>query len=160
MRDHIIATMRRQSESRPPPKRRRIAHFQADASSSPSAPSSDLNPSPPFLDPPAASDLSQSPGYARAIPSGHSVNDILLNLHARTHRATDERDDDFEDALEGDAAEAAESIGSGTDDPWSGEDVDTEDEVDPREGEVSDSGILAVGTEELGKSKHYLLHTP
>ena len=47
------------------------------------------------------------PGYARAIPSGHSVNDTLLNLHARTSRATDGSDNDFEDAPEGDAAEAA-----------------------------------------------------
>jgi len=42
-----------------------------------------------------------------------------------------------------DAAETAESISPGTDDPWNGEDVNTEDEVDPCEGEVSDLGILA-----------------
>jgi len=117
MRDHIIASLWHQSESHPPPKRCRIAHFQADASSSSSAPLSDLNPSLPFLDPPAASDLPQLPGYTHPIPSSHSVNDILLNLHARTPRTTNGSDDDFENALDGDAAEAAESIGSETDDP-------------------------------------------
>ena len=82
----------------------------------------------------------------------------------RTHRATDESDIDCEDALEGDATEAADSIGPGNDGLWNGEDVNTEGEVDPREGIVSDSDIVAeefiVEAEEFGKPKHYLLHTP
>ena len=171
MRDHIIATMTRgESESRPPPKRRRIAPLQADASSSSSgrpqfhAPSSEFNPPPPFFDPPAVLNLPQSSVYVRSIPSGQFVNGVPLNLHTRTHQATDESDNESEDALEGDAAEATDSTGPGTDDLWNGEDVNMEDEVDPREGIVPDSDILAeeflAEAEELGKSKHYLLHTP
>lgn len=172
MRNHITASMMHPgSESLPPPKRRRIAHFQAEASSSPSghpqfhAPSSDFNPSVPFLDPPAASNLVQSPESTPAIPSGRLVNDVLLNLQTRTHRATDESDnEDSEDALEEDAAEATESIGPGTDDFWNGEDVDTEDDVDSRRGIVSDWDLLTedfiVEAEELGKFMHSLLYTP
>ena len=135
-----MATLReRKSESLPPPKQRRIA-------------------------PPAASNPPQSPGYARSIPSGHFVNNFLLNDHARTHQATDESDNDSEDALERDATEATDPVGPGTNDLWNEEDVNMEDEVDLREGIVSGLDILAeefvAEAEELGKSKHYLLHTP
>jgi len=160
MQDHIIAAMQHQSKSCPPPKWHRIANFQADASSSSSASLSNLNPSLLFVDPPVALDPPQSPGYAHAILSGHSVNDILLNLHAWTSWATNGSNNNFEDTPKGDTAGAAKSISSGTNDPWSGEDVDIEDEVDPHKGEVLDSGILVAGAEELGKPKHYLLHTP
>ena len=159
MWDHIIATMQCQSKSCPPSKWRHIADFQADASSSSSAPLSNLNPSLLFVDPLATSDPPQSPGYACAILSGHSVNNILLNLHAWTSWATDGSDNTFEETPKGDAAGAAKSISSGTDDPWSGEDVNTGDKVDPHKGKVLDLGILVAGAKELGKPKHYLLHT-
>jgi len=172
MWDHIIATMTQgESESHPPPKRRRIAPLQADASSSSSghpqfhAPSSKFNPSLPFFDPPAAlTNLPQSPGYACSIPSGQFVNDVPLNLHTRTRQAIDESDNEYEDALDGDAAEATDPTSPGTDGLWNGEDVDMEDKVDPHEGIIPDSDILVeeflVEAEELGKSKYYLLHTP
>jgi len=158
-----------QPESPPPPKRRRIAHIQADTGSSSSdqpqlhTPSFDFSPSLPSLDPPAALDLLQSPGDGRTIPSGRFFDDVLLSLHARTHRTTDESDnEDSDDALEGDAAEAANTIDPGTDDSWDEEDV--EDEVDPREGIVSDWDTLAeefiVEAERLGKFEVSLLHTP
>jgi len=172
MRDHIIATMTwGESESCPSPKRHRIAPLQADASSSSSgcpqfhAPSSEFNPSLPFFDPPAAStNLPQSPGYIRSIPSSQFVNDVPLNLHTRTHQAIDESDNKSEDTLDGDAAEATDPTSPGTDGLWNGEDVDMEDKVDPHEGIVLDLDILVeeflVEAEELGKSKYYLLHTP
>jgi len=172
MRDHIIATMTRgESESHPPPKRHCIAPLQADASSSSSGrpqfhtPSSEFNPSLPFFDPPAAStNLPQLPGYAHSIPSGQFVNNVPLNLHTRTCRAIDESNNKSEDALDGDAAEATDPTGPGTDGLWNGEDVDMEDKVDPCEGIVPDLDILVeeflVEAEELGKSKYYLLHTP
>ena len=106
-------------ESPPPPKRHRIADFQAgqeslivrpgkqkrshtdnssstshsraDASSSSSdypqlhAPSCEFNPSLPLLDPSPASNLLQLPSDALAEASSPSVDDILLNLHARAH---------------------------------------------------------------------------
>lgn len=115
-----------------------------------------------MLDPPADLDLPQSPGDARTVPSHRFVNDVLLDLHARTRRTTDESDDEgSEGALEEGAVEAADSINHGTDD---GEDVDMEGEVDPREGVVSDWDILAedfiVKAVELGKFEHSFLHTP
>jgi hypothetical protein len=157
-------------ESLPPPKRRRITQFQADTGSSPSdhpqlhASSFDFSPSLPLLDSPAASDLLQSPGDGRTIPSGRFVDNVLLGLHARTHRTTDESDnEDSEDALEGDAAEDADTIDPGADDFWDGEDVDIEDEVGPREDIVSDWDILAqdfiVEAERLRKFEGSLLHT-
>ena len=91
-----------------------------------------------MLDSPAASDLLQSPGDGRTIPSGRFVDNVLLGLHARTHRTTDESNNkDSEDALEGDAAEDADAIDPGADDFWDGEDVNIEDEVGPREDIVS-----------------------
>jgi hypothetical protein len=80
-----------------------------------------------LLDPPPASNLLQSPGAARTEASGLFVDNVFLNLHARAHRTTDQSDDeDFEDALEGDAVEAADSVDHETDDFWNGEDVDME----------------------------------
>jgi len=172
MQDHIIATMTQgESESRPPPKRCRIAPLQADASSSSSGrpqfhtPLSEFNPSLPFFDPLVAStNLPQLPGYTHSIPSSQFVNDVPLNLHTRTHRAINESNNESEDALDGDAAEATDPTSPGTDGLWIGEDIDMEDKVDPHEGIVPDSDILVeeflVEAEELGKSKYYLLHTP
>jgi hypothetical protein len=166
-----------QLESPPPPKRRRIAHSQAgqesptdnnsstshsraDASTSSSdhpqlhAPSFEFNPS-----------LPSPPEDARTEVSGLFVDDVLLNLYARTHRTTDQSDDeDSEDALEGDTVEAADYGDHETDGLWNGEDVAVENDVDPREGVVSDWDLLAeksiVEMEELGKFGHSLLHTP
>ena len=152
----------------PPPKWHRIAHFQADASSSsiPQLRSPELEfefdfplPSP---NPPADLDLLQSPGDARTVPSHHFANDVLLGLHAQTHRNIDESDDKgSEDALEEDAGEAADSIDPGTDD---GEDVDMEGEVDLCKGVISDWDSLAedfiVEAQERSKFEHFLLHTP
>jgi len=179
-----------QPESPPPPKRRRVAHVQADqefsiitpgkqkqsrtdnnspashsradASSSSSdqsqlrAPSFEFNPSLPLLD---------LPGAARTEVSGLPVDDIPLDLHARTHRTIDQSDDeDSEDSLEGDTVEATDSADDETDDFRSKEDVDMEGDLDPREGIVSDWDLLAekfiVEAEELGKFEHSLLHMP
>ena len=152
-----------QHESPLPPKWRHISHSQADASSSSSGhPQShahlfEFNPSLLFLDPQAA-----LPGNARTESSDHFVDDVLLNLHAWAHRTTNKSDnEDSEDALEGDAVEAANSI---DDDFWNGEDVGMEGDVDPREGIVSDWDILAeefiVEAEGLSKFEHSLFHTP
>ena len=143
------------------------SHSRADASSS----SSDhpqlhaplFNPSLPLLDLPPASNLLQLPGAALTEASGPSVDNVLLNLHARTHQITDQSDDeDSEGALEGDAVEAADSIDHETDNFRNGEDVALEGDVDPHEGIVSDWDLLAeefiVEAEELGKFKHFLLH--
>jgi hypothetical protein len=157
--------------SPPPPKRRRIAHSQADAGSSASAHpqlyahSFEFDPSPPLHDVSAASSLLQPPGDAPTNAPSHLVDDVLRNFHARTHWTTDKSDNkDSEDTLEGDAVEAADSIGPKTDDFWNREDVDMEGDVDPREGIVSDWDILAeefiVEAEELGKFERSLLHTP
>ena len=68
---------------------------------------------------------------------------------------------DSEDALEGDAVEAADSIDHEIDDFWDGEDVTLEGDVDPCEGIVSDWDLLAkefnIEAEELGKFEHSLL---
>ena len=122
----------------PPPKWRRTAHFQAgqesfiippdkqkqsrtenipstsrsrvDASDHPQlhAPSPDeFSPSLPF-DPPPASNLLRPPGDALIEASGLFIDDVLLNLHTRTHRTTDQSDgEDSEGALEEDAVKAA-----------------------------------------------------
>jgi len=109
-----------------------------------------------LLDPPTALDLLQSPGDGRTIPSGRFFDDVLLSLHARTHRTTDESDNEDSDD------EAADTIDPGTDDSWDEEDI--EDEVDPREGIVSDWDILAeefiVEAERLRKFEVSLLQTP
>ena len=80
-----------QHESLPPPKRHRIADFQADASPSSRghpllhAPLFDTNPPMPLLDPPADLDLLYSPGDERTVLSCHFADDILLDLHDRAH---------------------------------------------------------------------------
>jgi hypothetical protein len=146
------------------------SHSRADASSSSSdlpqshAPPFEFTPSLPLLNPPPASNILQSSGDALTEVSGPSVDNILLDLHARTHRTTDQSDDeDCEDALEGGAVEAAGSVDHETDDSWSGEEVAMEGDADSREGIVSDWDLLAeefiVEAEELGKFKHSLLHT-
>jgi hypothetical protein len=96
--------------------------------------------------------------------SGRFADNVLLNL-ARTCRTTNQSDDeDSEDALEGNAVEAADSVDHETDDFWNGEDVAVEGDVDPREGIVSDWDLLAedfiVEAEELGKLEYSLLYTP
>ena len=154
-----------QYEALPPPKQHRIAHFQADASSSSGChpqsctPEFELDPPLPSLNRPADLDQFQSPGDVHTVPSHRLVNDILLDLHAQTHRNTDESDDEgSEDALEEDAVEATDSINPGTDD---GEDVDMEGEVDSCEGVVLDWDILAedfiAEAEELGKFEPFLI---
>ena len=154
-----------QYEALPPPKRRRITHFQADASSSSGrhpqscTPEFKLDPPLPSLDRPADLDQFQSLGDVRTVPSHHLVNDVLLDLHARTHRNTDESDDKgSEDALEEDAVEAADSIDPGTDNR---EDIGMEGKVDSCEGVVSDWDILAedfiAKAEELGKFEPFLI---
>jgi len=159
--------MQHKSGSPLPRKWHHTGHFQVGASSSSSGhpqfhvPLFEFNPSLPFLDLPEASNLLQSPGYACTIPSGCVVNDILLNLHAQTHRATDEsNNEDSEDTLGGDVTEAA---GPGTGNLWNGEDIDTEEEEDPYGDIILHWDILAqdfiAEAEELGKSKHSLLHT-
>ena len=147
------------------------AHPRADASSSSNHPQSSIpqlhaplfesNPSP--LGSPQASNIPQSPGDARTEASGLFVDDVLLDLHARTHRTADQsHDEDYGDTLEGDADEVADPVDHETDDFWNGEDVAMGD-VDPREGIVSDRDLLAeefiVEAEELGKFEHSLLHT-
>src|ERR1700730_15179922 len=84
----------------PPPKRRRVAHSQADAGSSASvhpqlyAHSFEFDPSPPLLDLSAASSLLQPPGDAPTNAPSHLVDDVLRSYHARTHRTTDESDNE------------------------------------------------------------------
>jgi hypothetical protein len=77
---------------------------------------------------------------------------------------TQSDDEDFEDAVEGDAVEAAKSIDHETDDFWNREDIDMESDVDLREGVVLDWDLLAeqfiVKDKELGKFGRSLLHTP
>jgi hypothetical protein len=139
--------------SPPPPKQRRIAHFQAgqesliitpdkqkqshtdnisstshsrvDAGDHPQfstpqlhAPSfNEFNPSLPLLDPPPASNLLQQPGDALTEVSGLFVNDVLLKFRTRTHRITDQsNDEDSEGALGGDAVEVANYVDHATDD--------------------------------------------
>jgi len=165
---HIM--MQHESGSPPPCKRHCTAHFQVDASSSSSGhsqfhvPLFKFSPSLPFLDLPGALNLLQSPGYAHTILSGHVVDNTLLNLHAWTHRATDESDNkDSEDTLKGDATEAVDSVDPGTNDLWNEEDFGTEEEVDPHEDIISNWDILAeefiVEAKELSKFKHSLLRT-
>ena len=157
-------------ESFPPPKRRRIAHFQADGGGSSSsghpelhAPSSEFNPSLPSLDPPAPSGLLQSPGDARSVPSHRFVDGVLLSLHARTHRTDESDSEDSKDTVGGNAGEATNTIDPGPDDFWDGEDVDVEGEVDPRRGIVSDWDLLTEGfivkAKELRKFCEFFLHT-
>ena len=147
-----------QAQAPPPPKRRRTANFQTDAGSSSSghpqlhAPLFDF-------DLPADLGPLQSPEDGRTVPSHRVIGEVLLDFHARTHRMTDETDDESsEDALEGDT----DSVDFGVDDFRNGEDVDTEGEVDPREGVVSNLDMLdeefIAEAEGLGKFEHSLLH--
>jgi hypothetical protein len=136
------------TESCPSPKRRRIngSHSPSFEFDSPS----------PFLSPPPASHTESAVLI---------VDGVLRNLHVRTHRTTDQSDDeDSEDALEGDIVEGADSVDREIDDSWNGEDVAMEDDVDPHEGIVSDWDLLAeefiVEAEELGEFEASLLHTP
>jgi len=127
------------------------------------APSFEVNPSLPFLDP-VASDSSQSPGDSCTEVSGHFVDGVLL-LHTRAYRPSDQSDDgDSKDSLEEDAVEAVDSVDQVTDEFWNGEDSAMEDVVDPHEGIVSDWDLLAeeftVEAEELGQFECSLLHTP
>ena len=127
-------------------------------------PSFNSNTSLPSLDSPPASNLLQSPGDALTEASGLCLDDILLNLHARTHRTVDQSDDeDSEGALEGDVVEAADAVDHETDGFWNGEDAAIDDDVDPREGIVSDWDLLAeefiAEAEELGTFEHSLLQT-
>jgi len=153
------AAAQAQAQAPPPPKRHRIANFQADAGSSSSgrpqlhAPSFDL-------DPPADLGLLQSPEDACTVLSHRFVDEVLLDLHARTHRITNETDDkSSEDALKGDT----DSVDPGIDDFQNGEDVNMEGEVDPHEGIVSNWDMLdeefITEAEGLGKFEHSLLHT-
>jgi len=124
----------------------------------------EFNPSLPLLNPTTALSLLQPPRDACTKASSDFVEGILLNLHTRTHQSTDQSDnEDFEDALEGGAVEAAHSIDPKTDDLWNGENIDLEDDVDLHEGVVLDWDILAeefiVKAEELGKFEHSTLHT-
>lgn len=155
------------TEPPPSPKRRRIngSNSRADANSLSSghpqfpapqlhAPSFEFNSPSPLLSPPPASHTEASVLI---------VDDVLRNLHVRTHRTTDQSDDeDPEDALEGDTVEGADSVDHEMDGPWNGEDVAMDDDVDPHEGIVSDWDLLAaefiVEAEELGESEPSLLH--
>lgn len=156
IRRHLKAHSSRDTtepESLPPPKRRRVALFQTGEGSLPS------------FDPPPALNLHQSPGVECTQPSGHIVDDILLNLCARTHPTTNQSDsEDSEDDLEGDGVEATDSIDPETDDFCDGEDIDTEGDANLREGIVSDWDLLAeefiAEAEELGEFEHSFLHTP
>ena len=151
--------------------RHQFPHSRADSSSdhprlcTPQlhAPSLEFNPSLPLLDPPPVSNSPQSPGDALTEASSLFVDNVLLNLHVRTHRTTDQSDDkDFEDALEGDTVEAADSVDHETDE-WNGEDVAMEGDADSREGIVSDWDLLGkefiVEAEELGKFENSLFHS-
>jgi len=157
-----------QHESLPPPKRCCITH-QADASPSSSgcpqlhAPSFDSDLPLPFLNPPADLDLPQPPEDACTVPPHHFADNVLLDLHARTHRNPDENNDrDPKDAPEKDAVDA-DSIDPRTGDFWNEEDVDVEGEVDLRKGIVSLWDILTekfiMEAEEFGKFAHSLLDT-
>ena len=154
-----------------------VSHSRADTSSSSSGhppspvpsfefnPSLEFSPSLPSLDPAPASNLLQLPGAAHTEASGLFIDNICLNIHAGTHRTTNQSDDeDSGDAFEGDAVEAADSVDHESDDFWNGEDVGMEGDVDPREGVVSDWDLLAeefiVKAEELGKFEHSLSDTP
>jgi hypothetical protein len=139
---------------------------RADASDHPQlhAPSVDeFNPSLPLPGPPPAQNLVQPPGDALTEASIPFIDDVLLNFHSRTHRTTDQSDDDdSEGAPEEDAVEAADCVDHETDDFWNGEDLAVEGDVDPRAGIVSDWDLLTeefiVEAEELGEFRHSLLH--
>jgi hypothetical protein len=122
-----------------------------------------------LLDPPST----LSPGDAVTEVPGRFVDDVLLNLYARTHRTTNQSDgEDSEGALEGDLVEDSDPdpdpdpdpVDHRADDFWNGEDVASEGDVDPREGVLSDWDLLTeefiVKAEELSKFEHSLLRAP
>jgi len=159
-----------QPESPPLPKRRRTANFQAGQESfiipldKQKQSRTDNIPSTSRSRIDAGDHPLQPPGDAPAEASGLFVDDVLLNLYARTHRTTDQCDDESsEGALEEDAVEAAGYVDHEPDDFWNGEDLAAEGDGDPREGIVSDWDLLTekfiVEAEELGKFGHSLLHT-
>ena len=107
-------------------------------------------------------DLLQSPGDAHSEASGLFIDNVLLNLHARTHRTGDQsHDEDSEDALKGDAAKAADSDDHGTDDFWNEEDAAMEGDVELHEGIFLDLDLLAkefiVKAEELGEFELFFI---
>ena len=157
-----------QHESFPPLKQHCITHCQADASPSSSgcpqlhAPSFDSDLPLPFLDPPDDLDLPQLPGDACTVPSHHFTDNILLDLHAQTHRNPNENNDndkDPEDAPEKDA----NSIDPGTGNFWNEEDIGMEDGVDLHEAitllwDILTERFIAEAVE-FGKFAYSLLHT-
>ena len=127
------------------------------------APSFEFNLSLPFLDPPPALNSLQSPRDESDKVSGHFADDFLLS-QAQTHQTTDQNDDEgSENALEGDAVRAADSIDHKTDRFWNRENVAIKCDVDLREGIVLDWDLLAkefiVEAEKHGQFEHSLLHT-
>lgn len=143
------------------------SHSLADAGSSSSghipprlhSPPFEFNPSLPLLDPPPA----LLAGDALTKASGPFVDNVLLDLHARLHRTTDQSDDDDDEvALEVGAAEAFDFVDHETGDFWNEEDVAMEGDTDPHEGIVSDWDLLTeefiAEAEELGKFEHSLFH--
>jgi len=141
-------------ESLLPPKQCRITQFQTDAGSSSSGdpqlhtPSFNFKPSLPF------------PDLQCAEVSNRFIDDILLNLHlhTQTHQAIDNSNNEGpEDAPEGDAVEAPDSVDPGTNDFSDGEDVDMEGNVDLCEGIIVDWDTFA---EELGEFEPSSLHIP
>jgi len=157
-----------QHESFPPLKQHRITHCQADASPSSSgrpqlhAPSFNSDLPLPFLDPPDDLDLPQPPGDACTIPSCRFADNVLLDIHAWTHRNPDENNDDDKDP-EDTSEKDANSIDPGTGDSRNEEDVGMEDGVDPHEAIASLWDILTerfiVEAVEFGEFAHSLLHT-
>ena len=94
------------------------------------------------------------------MPSRRFVDEVLLDLHAWTHRITDETDDkSSEDTLKGDT----DSVDPRIDDFQNGEDIDTEGKVDPHEGVILNWDMLdeefITEAEGLGKFEHSLLRT-
>ena len=157
-------------ESPPPPKRRRVAHFQAGQESlitrpgKREQPRTGNNPSTSHSRADASSSSSDHPPPQLHVPpfdfnpsppaspardalteaSGPSVGNVLLNPYARRHLTTVQSDDeDPEDVLEGDLVEAVDLVDHNTSDFSDGEDVTVEGGVDPREGIVSDWDLLA-----------------
>jgi len=157
-----------QHESFPPLKQHRITHCQADASPSSSGcpqlhtPLFNSNLPLPFLNLPDNLDLPQLSGDACTVLSHHFADNVLLDLHAQTHRNPNENNDndkDPEDAPEKDA----NSIDPGTGDSQNEEDVGMEDGVDPHEAitllwDILTERFIAEAVE-FGEFAHSLLHT-
>jgi len=119
-----------QAQAPPPPKQRHITNFQADAGSSSSGHPQSHAPLFDF-DLPADLGLLQLPEDACTVLSHCFIDKVLLDLHAQTHRITDETDDESsEDALKGNT----DSVDPGIDNFQNREDINTEGEVDLYEG--------------------------